>query len=957
MTNLDEEVVFNAARRIEASEARRLYVEQACGPDRDLRARIEALLRVHDQERSFLEPPTQWLPAGAGGAVREGPGTVIGPYQLLEQIGEGGFGVVFRAEQQQPLRRQVALKVIKPGMDTRQVVARFEAERQALALMAHPNIAQVLDGGATASGRPYFVMELVKGLPVTAFCDQNQLSIRQRLELFVGVCQAVQHAHQKGIIHRDLKPSNVLVALYDGKPVPKVIDFGIAKALGQRLTDKTLLTHAAQLVGTPLYMSPEQAALGGLDVDTRTDIYTLGVLLYELLTGTTPFEPARLRAVSFDEVRRIIREEEPARPSARLTTLGDAALTATADRQSDLARLSRLCRGELDWIVMKCLEKDRARRYDTADGLARDIQRYLNEEPVEASPPSTTYRVKKFLRRHRGPALAAALLLLLLVAGVVGTTIGLVLAERAKETAEKRLDQIEKGIDLLGSLFEDLDPWAEEKEGRPLRAILGDRLDEAAAHLEGAAVGDPLVVARLQDRLGQTYLALGHAARAEALFTKAHATRQVKLGADDPLTLATATRLAGTYLDLGKRIEAIALFEQVWNDQVKVLGAHHLDTLTTQHNLGWAYRVAGRPAEAVALLEQVRDERLKQLGPDHDQTLATLQQLAGAYMTAEKRTEAVNLLRQVLDVRVQKHGADHPHAIAALNSLAYAYQYAFKMPEALALFKQARDASLLRLGPYHPLTLTILRNLGHMYRAYRWTPEAIALLEDVRERMLLILGDSHPATLATLNQLAMAHEDAGDSDKALPLFQQAAVGVERLQFVHGDAGLIIHNLCKCHERLNQFDEAEVWRRKWLAVVKQKDGPESAAYAGELARRGANLLQQNKHADAEPVLRECLAIFHKGQSDTWAADHARSLLGAALLGQRRYAEAEPLLVQGYRGMKKAEQERRPKHHGPPTGPRLTEALERLVRLYDAWGKEAEAAQWRKELDTEKARAKR
>ena len=340
--------------------------------------------------------------------MTEVPGTVIGPYKLLEQIGEGGFGVVFMAEQQRPVRRRVALKVIKPGMDTRQVIARFEAERQALALMDHPNIARVLDAGATESGRPYFVMELVRGIPLSEFCDQNRLTVGERLELFITVCHAVQHAHQKGIIHRDIKPNNVLVTLHDGTPVAKVIDFGVAKATGQQLTEKTLFTSFAQMIGTPLYMSPEQAEMSGLDVDTRSDIYSLGVMLYELLTGTTPFDQERMRTAGYDEVRRIIREEEPAKPSARISTLNRAATTVSANRKSDPSRLSQLFRGELDWIVMKALEKDRNRRYETAAAFAADVQRYLDDEAVEACPPSARYRFRKFARRNKAAFLTGS---------------------------------------------------------------------------------------------------------------------------------------------------------------------------------------------------------------------------------------------------------------------------------------------------------------------------------------------------------------------------------------------------------------------------------------------------------------------------------------------------------------------------------------------------------------------
>jgi serine/threonine protein kinase len=393
------------------------FVGEACASDAELRARVDELLRAH-RELGAIGDVRPRAPAPPSGAPPlEGPGAMIGPYRLLEQIGEGGFGIVYMAEQVLPVRRKVALKIIKPGMDTRQVVARFEAERQALALMDHPNIARVLDGGASATGRPYFVMELVRGVTITAFCDENRLPLEVRVDLFITVCKAVQHAHQKGIIHRDIKPSNVMVSVHDDKHVVKVIDFGIAKAVGQQLTEKTLFTSFAQMIGTPPYMSPEQAQLSGLDVDTRSDIYALGVLLYELLTGTTPFDQARLRTAAFDEIRRIIREETPPRPSTRLNSADASTATASARRGSDPRRLSQLIRGELDWIVMKCLEKDRNRRYETANGLAMDLARFLNREAVQACPPSPAYRLRVFTRRHRATLGMAALLLAVAVAG------------------------------------------------------------------------------------------------------------------------------------------------------------------------------------------------------------------------------------------------------------------------------------------------------------------------------------------------------------------------------------------------------------------------------------------------------------------------------------------------------------------------------------------------------------
>ncbi|MGD9636800.1 MAG: protein kinase [Pirellulales bacterium] len=442
------ETIFLAAVEL-PPDRRAAYLIEACGGDRELLVRVERLLAAQSQVEGFLETPAPELGAVDGFRLEQ-PGTVIGPYTLVEQIGEGGFGVVFLAEQATPIRRRVALKIIKPGMDTRQVVARFEAERQALALMDHPAIAKVFDAGVTEQGRSYFVMELVAGVPINEYCDQCNLPTRERLELFMAVCQAVQHAHQKGIIHRDLKPTNVLVALQDGRPTPKIIDFGIAKAIDERLTEHTLTTGYAQLVGTPMYMSPEQAELSRLGVDTRTDIYSLGVLLYELLAGTTPFDKDRLHAASYDELRRIIREEEPPRPSARISTMAaDLATTVAECHRTERHRLQQSVRGDLDWIVMTCLDKDRNRRYESAGSLACDVERYLADEPVRACPPSAGYRFRKYARRHKVSLAVTGLVATLLVTSVIVLLVSNARIRRASAAKDAALATARDAVDQM----------------------------------------------------------------------------------------------------------------------------------------------------------------------------------------------------------------------------------------------------------------------------------------------------------------------------------------------------------------------------------------------------------------------------------------------------------------------------------------------------------------------------
>ena len=583
----DIDELFLQAIRLPRSE-RTAFVDE-CSPDSRVRDRLNVLLEAHDEASDFLESPAVRAPVldlTTQSPLAEGPGTTIGRYKLLELIGEGGFGAVYMADQKEPVRRRVALKIIKLGMDTKQVIARFEAERQALAMMDHPNIAKVLDAGATETGRPYFVMELVKGVHITEYCDTENLSTKERLDLFIKVCNAVQHAHQKGIIHRDLKPSNVLITMHDDRPVPKVIDFGIAKATNRELTDKTLFTEFRQFIGTPEYMSPEQAQMSGLDIDTRSDVYALGVLLYELLTGTTPFDGKTLREKSYAELQRIIREDEPPKPSTRLSTLGDDVAGIAKYRKDDLAHLARSLRGDLDWIVMKALEKNRTRRYETANGFAADIRRHLDNEPVIASPPSATYRFRKLVQRNKGVFAATGTVAAALILGLAVATTGFISAVRSRdaEADAKRSEQIQRVL-----------AEAAQEEAVTQR----DEADQQRRRARAEADRSGKISDSLQDVLAMTDPA--RAADRSDVESVLATVREV-FGEDHATFAAVLNTLALQLHDAGDFEAAAELYREslaVWK---KVYGEQHPNVAITLTRLGTSLRAQGDDEQAESAL-------------------------------------------------------------------------------------------------------------------------------------------------------------------------------------------------------------------------------------------------------------------------------------------------------------------------------------------------------------------
>jgi serine/threonine protein kinase/Flp pilus assembly protein TadD len=787
----DEAAVFNAARRIADPAARGRYVREACGVDHSLADRVEALLRANDEDRTFLASPTEDFRALVGASPAEGPGSQVGPYKLLRPIGEGGMGTVFLAEQTQPVQRQVALKVVRAGMDSGPVLARFEAERQALALMDHPNIARVLDAGTTATNRPYFVMELIGGVPMTRYCDTARLSIRRRLELFVPVCQAVQHAHQKGIIHRDLKPSNVLVTMYDGKPVPKVIDFGIAKAAGPKLTERTLLTEFGSVVGTLEYMSPEQAEPGQVHVDTRSDIYSLGVLLYELLTGTTPLQPTRLQGAALLDLLRAVRESDPPRPSTRLGTTEELPAVA-ASRGVEPRRLVGLVRGDLDWIVMKCLEKDPARRYETADALARDVARYLNLEPVEACPPSRGYRLRKFARRNRRLLAGATAFVLVLVAGTavsvwqaLRATAAEVQAREARDREAGQRIKAEKSAAESAAVlkfFRERVLVAVRPKGEPgglgKGATIRAALDQAEPEIAKAFAGQPLAEAEIRHTLAQSSLNLGEFPLALTQQDRALALYRQELGPEDAQTLGAMNNRATMLMALGQKDEALAQFEEVVRLKRLTLGPEDPGTLRSVNNQASVLWDRGRLPEARKLYEEVLAVQRRDRPLDDPFTLKVATNLANVVADQGDLDEASKRFEEVIDLQGRSLPAEHPLVLLTKGNLACVLRDLGRLDRAEQLFEEVLKTRRAVLDPNHPDVLMSMNQLALLRKKQGRLGEARALFEDTLKGRRQALPAGHPDTVRTMHHLAWILATAADAklrdpQRALALAKEA----------------------------------------------------------------------------------------------------------------------------------------------------------------------------------------
>jgi serine/threonine protein kinase/tetratricopeptide (TPR) repeat protein len=928
-------------------------LDRECADDPGLRKEVESLLRSLGRAGRFLAAPTHEssgntgptiLPTPSAAQLREGPGARIGPYKLLELIGEGGFGSVFMAEQEHPVRRRVALKIIKLGMDTRQVVARFEQERQALAMMEHSNIARVYDAGATETGRPYFVMELVKGDPIVAYCDRNSLSIPERLELFAQVCAAVQHAHTKGVIHRDLKPSNILVSTQDGRPNAKIIDFGIAKATGAQLTDKTLFTEHRALVGTPEYMSPEQAE-GSLDIDTRTDVYSLGVLLYELLTGTTPFSGKELRSAAYAEIQRIIREVEPPRPSTRITRSSKTLASVAAQRRTQPAKLGAIIRGELDWVVMKALEKDRARRYESPSSLEADVRRYLSGEAVLAAPPGNAYRLRKFILRHKGAVSAVAAVLLALILGLVGfawqariATHQRDAADHARAEAKQRADELQQVAEFQARMLGQVDAAA---AGDQLWTDLRDRLskaleksdvpatdrasrtaafarelgeinatDTAASMLDRMILtpsikeidekfkDQPAVDAQLRFSVALIYHNLGLDAKSLPLTIASAETFERLHGKDQKGAIESRALQALILENSGHLDEAAVIARDVLDRCTRLYGPDHKETLNAMSNLGNVLRAQRKFAEAEPLLKGALDGRRRILGNTDRETLISLNTYGFLLISQGKLAETEPYWREAYETGKKTFGPNNPDVLVWATNMGGLLTEMGKFDEAAAIERDAVEGFRKTLGAEHPSTLSSLQGLGRTLTLQGKPEEAEKVLSEVLEAERRTLGKEHPDTLDTLSKVGALLRDEGRFNESEAALREAFETSRRTQGAdNADTLMFAGMLAATLTEEEKFAESNTIYKERLAAAEKVFGKEHLIYLAAARSYADSLILQNRLDEAEPLVREVIQtrtrLHGRNHPETI---YANLSLASLLRSQGKLAESEALIIQ-------------------------------------------------------------